>query len=108
MVEMQARRMDSLAGWTGRRTLAIGAYVLELTLFILRAFRDWARRGRVFNRATLQTLYGQIIFTGVDALPLITFLGLAMGLSITSQMLKLATALGSESDVAALLTNIVG
>lgn len=106
MAETQG--MGGIAGWTGRRTISIGAYVLELTLFILRAFRDWARRGRVFNRATLQTLYGQIIFTGVDALPLITFLGLAMGLSITSQMLKLATALGSESDVAALLTNIVG
>jgi phospholipid/cholesterol/gamma-HCH transport system permease protein len=106
MAEMQG--LGGIAGWTGRRTISVGAYVLELTLFVLRAFRDWARRGRVFNRATLQTLYGQIIFTGLDALPLITFLGLAMGLSITSQMLKLAAALGSESDVAALLTNIVG
>ncbi len=108
MAETQAGRLDGIVGWTGRRTLSVGAYVLELTLFVLRAFRDWAKRGRVFNRATLQTLYGQIIFTGLDALPLVTFLGLAMGLSITSQMLKLAQALGSESDVDVLLTNIVG
>jgi len=106
--ETQSGRLGGIAGWTGRRTLAVGAYVLTLTNFILRAFREWAQRGRVFNRATLQTLYGQIIFTGVDALPVVTFLGLAVGLSITSQMLKLAQALGSESDVAALLTNIVG
>lgn len=106
--ETQAGRLVGIAGWTGRRTLSIGGYVLNLTNFIIRAFRDWAQRGRVFNRATLQTLYGQIIFTGVDALPVITFLGLAVGLSITSQMLKLAAALGSESDVAVLLTNIVG
>lgn len=108
LVETRTRRIGGITGWTGRRTLSIGLYVLNLTNFVLRAFRDWARRGRVFNRATLQTLYGQIIFTGVDALPLITFLGLAVGLTITSQMLKLATALGSESDVATLLTNIVG
>lgn len=106
--ETQGSRLGGIAGWTGRRVLGVGGYILELTLFVLRAFREWAERGRVFNRATLQTLYGQVIFTGVDALPVITFLGLAVGLSITSQMLKLAQALGSESDVAALLTNIVG
>jgi phospholipid/cholesterol/gamma-HCH transport system permease protein len=104
----QLGRFGRLSGWTGRRAMAVGIYVLDLTGFIVHAFRDWARRGRVFNRATLQTLYGQIIFTGVDALPVITFLALAVGLSITSQMLGLAQALGSESDVAALLTNIVG
>src|SRR5579863_1050360 len=106
--ETQSSRLGGIAGWTGRRTLSVGGYVVDLINFLVRAFRDWARRGRVFNRATLQNLYGQIIFTGVDALPVITFLGLAVGLSITSQMLKLATAIGSESDVAALLTNIVG
>src|SRR5579863_2111296 len=106
--ETQSSRLGGIAGWTGRRTLSVGGYVVDLINFLVRAFRDWARRGRVFNRATLQNLYGQIIFTGVDALPVITFLGLAVGLSITSQMLKLATAIGSESDVAALLTNIIG
>src|SRR5690348_16130781 len=107
-VGAQVGRLDGVVGWTGRRTLAVGGYILDLSLFIARAFRDRARRGRIFNRATLQNLYGQVIFTGVDALPLVTFLSLAVGLTITSQMLKLATALGSESDVANLLTNIVG
>ena len=108
MAELQAHRFGGMLGWTGRRTLSAGAYLLDLTTFVLRAFRDWGRHARILNRATLQTLVGQIIFTGVDALPVVTFLGLAVGLSITSQMLKLAQALGSESDVAALLTNIVG
>lgn len=106
--EMESSRIGGIFGWTGRSTLSVGGYLVDLINFIVRAFRDWAQRGRVFNRATLQNLYGQVIFTGVDALPLVTFLGLAVGLSITSQMLKLATALGSESDVANLLTNIVG
>jgi phospholipid/cholesterol/gamma-HCH transport system permease protein len=108
MAEAQAPRVGSIAGWTGRRLADIGLYVVDLTVFVLRAFRDWTRRGRVFNRATLQNVYGQIIFTGLDALPLVGFLSLAVGLSITSQMLKLARAIGSESDVSALLTNIVG
>jgi phospholipid/cholesterol/gamma-HCH transport system permease protein len=108
MAEAQAPRVSSVAGWTGRSLMGTGLYVVDLTVFVLRAFRDWARRGRVFNRATLQNVYGQIIFTGLDALPLVSFLGLAVGLSITSQMLKLAQALGSESDVATLLDNIIG
>jgi len=108
MAEIQAHRFGGMLGWTGRRTLSIGAYLLDLTSFVVRAFQDWGRHSRLFNRATLQTLLGQIIFTGVDALPVVTLLGLAVGLSITSQILALAQALGSEADVAALLTNIVG
>jgi phospholipid/cholesterol/gamma-HCH transport system permease protein len=108
MTEARAPRRGSVTGWIGRRLIGTGLYVIDLTVFVLRAFRDWARRGRVFNRATLQNVYGQIIFTGLDALPLVTFLGLAVGLSITSQMLKLAQAIGSESDVATLLDQIIG
>lgn len=104
----QTNRFGSSLGWTGRRTMLLGRYVLDLTSFVIRAFRDWGGRTRIFNRATLQTLLAQMIFTGVDALPVITLLALAMGLSITSEILVLGRALGSENDMAALLTNIVG
>ena len=86
----------------------MGAYLLDLTAFILHALRDWFRRGHLFNRATRQSLMSQIIFTGVDALPVITLLALAVGFSITSQLLMLAQALGSEHDAAGMLTGIVG
>lgn len=108
MAETQASRFGSTVGWTGRRTLSLIRYILDLTSFILRAFRDWGSRQNIFNRATLQTLLAQMIFTGVDALPVISLLALAMGLSITSQILVLGKALGSENDVAAMLSNIVG
>ena len=107
MAEAQAAR-GSLIGWLGRGLIGFGTYIVDLTVFVLRAFRDWARRGRVFNRATLQNIYGQVIFTGLDALPLISFLGLAVGLSITSQLLKLGQTIGGEQDVGTLLVNIVG
>jgi len=107
MAEAQAAR-GNLIGWLGRGLIGFGTYIVDLTVFVLRAFRDWARRGRVFNRATLQNIYGQVIFTGLDALPLITFLGLAVGLSITSQLLKLGQTIGGEQDVGSLLISIVG
>lgn len=108
MTEVRAGRLSHTLGWTGRRTLSLGSYLLDLTSFILHALRDWFSREHVFNRATRHSLTSQIIFTGVDALPVITLLAFAVGLSITSQLLMLAQALGSERDVAAMLTSIVG
>ena len=105
MAEAALGRLAAALGWTGRRTLSLGAYLLDLTIFTVKAMRDWGGHGRLFNRATLQTLISQIIFTGVDALPVVTLLALAVGLSITSQILSLAQALGSERDVAVLLTD---
>ncbi|HEX5339706.1 MAG TPA: ABC transporter permease [Gammaproteobacteria bacterium] len=108
MVEARSGRFSGTLGWTGRRTLSLGGYLLDLTVFILHALRDWFSRGQLFNRATRQSLVSQIIFTGLDALPVVTLLALAVGLSITSQLLTLAQALGSERDVGTLLISIVG
>lgn len=108
MAETHGGRFSGTLGWTGRRSLSLGGYLLDLTVFILHALRDWFGRGRLFNRATRQALVTQVIFTGVDALPVVTLLALAVGVSITSQLLMLAQALGSERDVAGMLTGIVG
>lgn len=108
MAEINNGRFVGTLGWTGRRSLSLGAYLLDLTAFILHAFRDWFGRGHIFNRATRQSLISQIIFTGVDALPVISLLALAVGFSITSQLLMLAQALGSEQDAASMLTGIIG
>ncbi|HET7651346.1 MAG TPA: ABC transporter permease [Gammaproteobacteria bacterium] len=108
MTEARTGRLSNTLGWTGRRTLSLGGYLLDLTTFIIDALHDWFRRGHLFNRATRQSLTSQIIFTGVDALPVITLLALAVGFSITSQLLTLAQALGSERDAGVLLINIVG
>ncbi|MGH8401371.1 MAG: ABC transporter permease, partial [Gammaproteobacteria bacterium] len=108
MAETHPGRFTTTLGWTGRRTLSLGGYLLDLTTFIIDALRDWFGSGRLFNRATRQSLTSQIIFTGVDALPVVTLLALAVGFSITSQLLTLALALGSERDVGPMLINIVG
>lgn len=108
MADADTGRLTAVLGWTGRRSLALGAYLLDLAGFIIRALREWGGRARFFNRAALQTLTAQIIFTGVDALPIISLLAIAVGVSITSQILSLGQALGSEHDVATMLTDIVG
>ncbi|HVC28675.1 MAG TPA: ABC transporter permease [Gammaproteobacteria bacterium] len=108
MADADSNVVSTLFGWTGRRSLRLGAYLLDLTSFILSAVRERGNQRRYFNRANINTLVTQIIFTGVDALPVITLLALAVAISITSQILDLGQALGSEHDVELLLTNIIG
>ncbi|MDE2234317.1 MAG: ABC transporter permease [Gammaproteobacteria bacterium] len=108
MADAETSVISSLLGWTGRRSLRIGAYLLDLTSFIISALRERGDQRRYFNRANLDTLMTQIIFTGVDALPVVTLLALAVGISITSQILDLGQALGSEHDVELMLVKIIG
>jgi len=94
-------------GMVGRQALRLPHYLLDLTTFILQALRDWRHQSHLINRATYRSLVGQMIFSGVDALPAITLLALASGLSITSQLITTVQVFGTTADVINLLTQIV-
>ncbi len=96
-----------LTGWLGRLLLRIVYYQVELTLFVGHALRDWRRHSSLLNRATYRSLVSQLIFTGIDALPTITLLSLAVGLSITAQLILMVQVFGSTADVVKLLSNLV-
>ena len=97
-----------MIGWVGRRTIGSALYATDLTYFIVQALRQVRRRYQADNAATSRALYAQIIFSGVDALPIVVLLALAVGVSITMQILVLGEALGTTSDVIHLLAQIVG
>ena len=99
---------SDFAGWVGREVSRTLLFLIDLTLFIGKALGEALGHGELHNRATRNALVGQIIFTGVDALPVVTLLALAIGLSITSQILSLAETLASAADVTRLLVSIVG
>lgn len=99
---------SDFAGWVGREVSRTLLFLVDLTVFIGKALGEAFRPGEGRNLATRNALSGQIIFSGVDALPVITLLALAIGLSITSQILSLAETLASASDVTRLLVSIVG
>lgn len=97
----------ALAGAIGRRTTQSLLYVVDLTVFILQAMRGWTGRRGLFNRASYQAVIAQMIFTGIDALPAVTLLGLAVGVGITAQLIMLIQVVGSEADVINVLTKVV-
>ena len=94
-------------GIVGRQTLRIPYYLLELTIFILRALHDWRRVSHLVNRASYRSLVGQMIFSGIDALPTITLLALASGLAITSQTILTIQVIGERADVVDILIRLV-
>lgn len=102
-----ALRLSSVAGWTGRHSLRAGAYVLDLVVFVGHALRDWFARGHLRNRATRRSLVAQVLFTGIDALPLILLLALAVGLTFAAPFILLSRNL-DEAELAPLLVRIVG
>lgn len=97
-----------ISGWAGRRIIRSLAYVLDLTVFVFQALSTRSSAGRRSRHATRRPLVTQIIFTGVDALPVLTLLALTIGVAITSQFLPLAEALGTERQTVDFLVEAVG
>lgn len=100
------RSLDQLAGLIGRRTIRALLYPVDLLVFIAQSLRDGWRHG-LFNRATYASVVTQVIFSGIDALPTISLLGLAVGISVTSQLIRLVAAFGSEQEVVNVLSEVV-
>jgi len=102
-----AQFANSLTGWPGRKLINNILYVIDLVTFSTLALRDWLKKNRLFDSRSYTTTVTQIIFTGVDALPTITFLGLATGFIFTFRLIAITHSLGSTGDISDLLINVI-
>lgn len=95
---MRSRTFDisTAMGWTGRRTLRLGTYPLDLVVFIGDAFGAWIRRGHVRNRATRRATVSHILLTGLNALPATLLTGLAVGLTLGLPLVPFSSSLGNR------------
>jgi len=71
------------------------------------ALRDWFSKNKLFDSHSYSTTVAQIIFTGVDALPTITFLGLATGFIFTFRLISISNTLGGTNDIVNLLITVI-
>jgi len=97
----------TLVGWPGRSLNRKITYVINLFTFSLLALRDWARLNNIFKTKSYSKAVAQIIFTGVDALPTITVLGLATGFIFTFRLISVVDSLGAAEEIVNLLVTIV-
>ena len=98
---------SNLIGYTGRSVLTSGLYVIDLTVFIQQAIGDWLSKRNLMNRATYRSMVSQLIFSGIDALPLTTLLALAIGIAFTSQFIHLTNDFTAAADIIQTLSYLI-
>ncbi len=98
---------NTVTGWPGRKLIKNVLYVINLVTFSMLALRDWKRKNKLFESRSYSTTVTQIIFTGVDALPTITFLGLATGFIFTFRLISISNSFGGTDDIINLLITVI-
>ena len=98
---------NTLLGWPGRLVIRKSQHVVNLVTFSMVALRDWHKRNKIFKTKSYGTSIAQIIFTGVDALPTITILGLATGFVITYRLISIVDSLGATDDAVDILVTAI-
>lgn len=97
--------LNTTLGRPGRFTLQRLSYLLNLTTFTIFSLFYWFKKHRLFRRSSYQPLVTQIIFTGIDAMAVITILALLTGFIFTFRLIAL---FGSVEDSASILIYLVG
>jgi len=92
-------------GVFGRPAVRAGTYITDLTVFTGRALTDPARRRGLLNPASRRAVVTQLLFTGVDALPAIALLALAVGVGGVAQLILALQELGTESEVVTIIAD---
>jgi phospholipid/cholesterol/gamma-HCH transport system permease protein len=71
--------------WVGRKTIAAYSYLAALATLAAQAFLDFVLPTSAGRRESHLVLIRQILFTGVDALPVTTVIALMVGIIIITQ-----------------------
>jgi phospholipid/cholesterol/gamma-HCH transport system permease protein len=99
--------LSTLTGWPGRRLIQSMLYIIDLVTFSFVALRAWFGNNRLFRRQSYRTLVQQVIFTGIDALPTISLLGLVTGFLFTFRLIEVVSELGAPGEIVGLLVSII-
>ncbi len=97
----------TVTGAFGRPIVAAFVYAVDLAVFIWQSLTDRSRQRRLWNRASRRAMVTQVIFTGVDALPAIVILSLAMGAGVIAQLVLALQEFGTQSYVVTVITDLV-
>ena len=96
-----------LTGLPGRYLIQATLYLINLMTFSTLALHDWYKNNHIFNKRSYSSMVAQIIFTGIDALPTITLLGLAAGFVFTFRLISVLNSVGAADQIISLLINII-
>ncbi len=92
--------------YLGRQIGQASIYLVNLATFAVTALVRDHDRG-LFNRATFNATVTQVIFTGVDALPLISLLAVATGISVAASLVTVVEVFRDPGDVIDVLIKVI-
>ena len=87
----------------GNRFLDFFYNLYAIVRIIVIALNSFLFRLRVGRRATLSILYKQIYFTGVEAVPIISWIALMIGIIIVTQAISILPMMGGEGFIGKVL-----
>ena len=93
--------------WIGRRCIELFFYVIDSTYFLIRTLSVWQPHRNVFNRAVYSVFLDQIVLTGINAIPIISFLAMFVGIVIASQLVFIMASITGAKDIVEILARLV-
>ena len=82
--------------WMGHRCIELFLYVIDLTYFLVRTLSVWQPHRNVFNRAVYSAFLDQLILTGINAIAIISFLAMFVGIVIASQLVFIIASITGQ------------
>jgi phospholipid/cholesterol/gamma-HCH transport system permease protein len=87
----------------GARTLAGAAYLTDLAALVVQAFLDLGGGGARGRREAFRVITRQILFTGVDALPVLSVIALLLGIIVITQAGTQLPLVGAEHLIGSII-----
>ncbi len=91
----------------GHLCIKLFIYLFDLSFFVFRALSVWRPQRSVFNRAVYSIFIDQIVLTGINALAIISFLAVFVGIVIASQLVFIIVSVAGAKDYSEILARLI-
>lgn len=97
----------SVIGWLGQKTIDSYTYLADLSAQVYVTLRELVTPGRRGRWAALHVTFRQMLFTGVDALPVVSAIALMLGLIVIVQAGTQLPKVGGEGLVGSIIVVVI-
>lgn len=102
-----APRGSSVIGWLGQKTIDGYLYLTDLSAQVYVTLRELVTPGRQGRWASLRVTLRQMLFTGVDALPVVSAIALMLGLIVITQAGTQLPKVGGEGMIGSIIVVVI-
>ena len=81
--------------------------MIDLTYFMIRTLSVWQPHRNVYNRAVYSVFLDQLILIGINAIAIISFLAMFVGIVIASQLVFIMVSVTGAKDLVEILARLI-